>query len=155
MDNRTLLKYLLYFSDNKIDLSDEKDRIEIDNIFGWQIFLITLPTLEEQSLIIENSDRNSYSLTEKGKVTLTEIKSELEFENSKQNAELESLKTSTDVNKFLLRTKWLPHIVAVLSFLFSMYTYFDVRNDSKKLEERIQKLENKSETILIKTKNKK
>ncbi|GAW88825.1 hypothetical protein FPS14_contig00011-0013 [Flavobacterium psychrophilum] len=40
-----------------------------------------------------------------------------------------------------MRTKWLPHIVAILSFLFSIYTYFGAQNDSKKLEERIHKLE--------------
>lgn len=152
MNERNLHKYLIYFSEKRVDLSDEKEKEEIDNIFGWQVFLKNIEILEHESLIIENSDRNSYSLTEKGKITLTKIKDELDFENNKQNAELESLKTSTDVNKFLLRTKWLPHIVALLSLIFSIYTYFGTQNDSKKLEERIQKLENKFETFLIKSK---
>ncbi|AIN75164.1 hypothetical protein O8E88_002237 [Flavobacterium psychrophilum] len=152
MNDRNLLKYLIYFSEKKVDLSDEKGKEEIDKIFGWQVFLKNLQILEDDSLIIENNDRNSYSLTEKGKINLTEIKNEIDFENSKQNAELESLKTSTEVNKFLLRTKWLPHIVALVSLIFSIYTYFDAQNDSKKLEERIHKLEKKSETVLNKSK---
>lgn len=64
-----------------------------------------------------------------------------QIENEKLNAELENLKTSTEVNKFLLKTKWLPHVVAILSFLFSIYVFFDAKDDSKKLEQRIGILE--------------
>ncbi|MBV2223851.1 MAG: hypothetical protein KUL74_03220 [Cloacibacterium sp.] len=143
MDNKTLAKYLKYFSQNKVDLSDKDVKKEIGEIFGWQEFLKNFESLEKKSLIIENNDRNSYSITEKGKTTLKEIESEIESDNQTQEKELESLTTSVEVNKFLIRTKWLPHIIALLSLFFSIYTYFDARNDSKKLETRIHKLENR------------
>lgn len=151
MNNRTLLKYLNYFSENNVDLSiDNNEREKISEIFGWEEFLENLETLEVESLILENNDRFSYSITEKGKITLKELKNELAFEDNKQNIELENLKTSTEANKFILRTKWLPHIIALLSLLFSIYIYFDNKNDSKKLEERINNLENKSEAFINK-----
>ena len=143
MDNKTLAKYLKYFSQNKVDLSDKDVKKEIGEIFGWKEFLKNFESLEKKSLIIENNDRNSYSITEKGKTTLKEIESEIESDNQTQEKELESLTTSVEVNKFLIRTKWLPHIIALLSLFFSIYTYFDARNDSKKLETRIHKLENR------------
>lgn len=143
MDNKTLAKYLKYFSQNKVDLSDKDVKKEIGEIFGWQEFLKNFESLEKKSLIIENNDRNSYSITEKGRTTLKEIESEIESDNQTQEKELESLTTSVEVNKFLIRTKWLPHIIALLSLFFSIYTYFDARNDSKKLETRIHKLENR------------
>lgn len=70
-----------------------------------------------------------------------------QFESDKVNIEFENLKSATEVNEFLLKTKWLPHIVAIISLLFSIYIYFDNRNDSAKLEKRIEILE---KTILKK-----
>ncbi len=67
----------------------------------------------------------------------------LEFENKKRIAELENLKVSNNLNKWLLKTKWLPHFFAFISFLFAVYVYFDSKDDSKKLEERIENLESK------------
>ncbi len=150
MDDKNLLLYLSYFLKKEVNLNNEKDKLEIDNNFGWQVFLKKLQILIDDNLVFENSECNSYTLTQKGNIKLAELKSELEFENVKKNAKLESLKTSTDVNKFLLQTKWLPHFIAILSLLFSIYTYFDTQNDSKKIEERINKLENKSKTFLNK-----
>lgn len=61
----------------------------------------------------------------------------------KENAELENLETSTNLNKFLLKTKWLPHTVSLISLFFSIYVYFDAKTDSKKLEQKIEALEKK------------
>lgn len=71
-------------------------------------------------------------------------KNEAEFSKEKTKIELENLTTSTKLNKFLLKTKWLPHIVSVISIIFSIYVYFDAKSDSKKQEQRIEKLEKKS-----------
>ena len=70
----------------------------------------------------------------------------VEFDNKKQIAELKNIETSTKVNKFLLKTKWLPHGLVLVSFGFAVLMYLDARNDSKKLEQRIEKLE-KAKTI--------
>ena len=60
---------------------------------------------------------------------------------TKEQIEFEKSKIDLKLNKWLLKTKWLPHIIAVISFLFTVYIYFDSKNDSKKLEERITNLE--------------
>jgi hypothetical protein len=70
-------------------------------------------------------------------------KNDAEFNKEKSKIELENLTTSTNLNKFLLKTKWLPHIVSVISLAFSIYVYFDAKADSKKLEQRIEVLEKK------------
>lgn len=69
-------------------------------------------------------------------------KQKAEFENRKQIAELENIETTTQVNKFLIKTKWLPHSLAFFSFVFAVFIYFDARNDNKKLTQRIENLEN-------------
>ncbi len=70
-------------------------------------------------------------------------KNDAEFNKEKSKIELENLTTSTNLNKFLLKTKWLPYIVSVISLAFSIYVYFDAKADSKKLEQRIEVLEKK------------
>jgi hypothetical protein len=70
-------------------------------------------------------------------------KKDAEFNKEKSKIELENLKTSTRLNKFLLKTKWLPHIVSIILIAFSIYVYFDDKADSKKLEQRIEVLEKK------------
>ena len=145
MNDKELLKYLYFISENVVDLSNKSITEKIENTFGWNVFLNNINSLEEQSFIFEHEDRNTYSLAEKGLTSLTEIKNQLDFESRKQNIELENLKTSTEVNKFLLKTKWLPHFVAGISLMFSIYTYFDARQDSKKLQNKIEKLEKKVE----------
>lgn len=68
------------------------------------------------------------------KIQIDEEKEQIEFEKSKIDLKL---------NKWLLKTKWLPHFITFISLLFAVYVYFDSKNDSKKLEERIEKLESK------------
>jgi hypothetical protein len=51
MNNKDLLKYLNFFSENKVDLSDEESREKIDNIFGWNVFLKNIESLENENLI--------------------------------------------------------------------------------------------------------
>ena len=59
----------------------------------------------------------------------------------KETIDFEKSKIDLELNKWLLKTKWLPHFIAFISFIFAVYVYFDSKNDSKKLEERIEKIE--------------
>ena len=105
----------------------EKDLIslDVDNKFR-----ITKNGLD----IFNNGGWLKYIKDEKNKLNLLAEKETIDFEKSKIDLEL---------NKWLLKTKWLPHIITIISLLFAVYVYFDSKNDSKKLEERIEKLESK------------
>ena len=48
----------------------------------------------------------------------------LEFENKKRIAELENLEVSNNLNKWLLKTKWLPHFFAFISLIFNWFISF-------------------------------
>ena len=53
----------------------------------------------------------------------------------------EKFKIDLKLNKWLLKTKWLPIFIAFISFLFTVYVYFNSKNDLKTLEMRIKNLE--------------
>lgn len=84
-----------------------------------------------------------FTLTEKGHnfISFNDYEKQLQVKNEKENIDFQISKTNLLLNKWLLKTKWLPHFIAVISFLFAVYVYFDSKNDSKKLEERIENLE--------------
>ena len=88
-------------------------------------------------------DGELYSLTKNGFsfISFAEIEKQELINVEKEQIEFEKSKIDLKLNKWLLKTKWLPHIIAVISFLFTVYIYFDSKNDSKKLEERITNLE--------------
>ena len=66
-------------------------------------------------------------------------------ENRKRDVDLEVQHTNIELNKWLLKTRWLPHIVAGTSIIISIYSFF--YNQSKfetevnELEDRIEMLE--------------
>ena len=109
----------------------EKDLIslDVDNKFR-----ITKNGLD----IFNNGGWLKYIKDEKIKLNLVSEKETIDFEKSKIDLEL---------NKWLLKTKWLPHIITIISLLFAVYVYFDSKNDSKKLEERIENLESTITTL--------
>ena len=84
-----------------------------------------------------------YSLTKNGFsfVSFAEIEKQEQLKSEKDKIEFEKTKVDLKLNKWLLKTKWLPHFIAFISFIFAVYVYFDSKNDSKKLEERIEKIE--------------
>ena len=103
-----------------------------------------LRTLKEELNLIR-IDGELYSLTKNGFsfVSFAEIEKQEQLKSEKDKIEFEKTKVDLKLNKWLLKTKWLPHFIAFISFLFAVYVYFDSKNDSKKLEERIEKLESK------------
>ncbi|MBC7557528.1 MAG: hypothetical protein H7195_11270 [Chryseobacterium sp.] len=150
MDNKELLKYLYFFSKNIVDLSNDNMKEKIDNTFGWNVFLKKITFLEDdESLIFEHDDRNTYSLTDKGVSILNTIKNELDFENKKQKIELDNLKTSTRVNKFLLKTKWAPLFLSFAAIFVSIYLSIQDKNKQEELEKKILENEKTIDTLKI------
>lgn len=112
-------------------IADRSKRNLIGDFIVEELFLVRVENYEYLILTIDGWEFTSFKdIASKG-LALKE----------REEAELENLKTSTKVNKFLLKTKWLPHIVSVISVAFSIYVYFDAKADSKKLEQRIEVLE--------------
>ncbi len=101
-----------------------------------------LRTLKEELNLIR-IDGELYSLTKNGFsfVSFAEIEKQEQLKSEKDKIEFEKTKVDLKLNKWLLKTKWLPHFIAFISFIFAVYVYFDSKNDSKKLEERIEKIE--------------
>ena len=154
MDKKSLREHLVFFKKNIVDLNSSDIYVEIDKYFDRTEFVKNIDFLERNTLITENDNRDSiYSITEKGNNVLNDIIKELEYESEKERIEFEKSKIDLKLNKWLLKTKWLPHIITIISLLFTVYVYFDSKNDSKKLEERIEKLE--STNINLKNESKK
>ena len=101
-----------------------------------------LRTLKEELNLIR-IDGELYSLTKNGFsfVSFAEIEKQEQLKSEKDKIEFEKTKVDLKLNKWLLKTKWLPHFIAFISFIFVVYVYFDAKKDSKKLEERIEKIE--------------
>ena len=112
-------------------IADRSKRDLIGNFIFEELFLARVENYDNLILTIDGWEFTSFKDIEAKELALKE----------REKAELENLKTSTKVNKFLLKTKWLPHIVSVISVAFSIYVYFDAKADSKKLEQRIEVLE--------------
>ena len=142
MDKKSVKEHLVFFKQNNVDLNNPEIYVEIEKYFDRIEFIKNIDFLERNTLIVENDKRDSiYSITEKGNKLLSEIIKELEYESEKERVEFEKSKVDLKLNKWLLKTKWLPHFIAVISFAFTVYIYFDSKDDSKKLEERIEKIE--------------
>ena len=107
-----------------------------------------LRTLKEELNLIR-IDGELYSLTKNGFsfVSFAEIEKQEQLKSEKDKIEFEKTKVDLKLNKWLLKTKWLPHFIAFISFIFAVYVYFDSKNDSKKLEERIENLESTITTL--------
>ena len=101
-----------------------------------------LRTLKEELNLIR-IDGELYSLTKNGFsfVSFAEIEKQEQLKSEKDKIEFEKTKVDLKLNKWLLKTKWLPHFIDLIYFIFAVYAYFDSKNDSKKLEERIEKIE--------------
>lgn len=75
----------------------------------------------------------------------TDLYKEQNEEQYQKKVEFEVKKTGLKLNKWLLKTRWLPHIVAGTSIIISIYSFF--YNQSKfetevnELEDRIEMLE--------------
>ena len=85
-----------------------------------------LRTLKEELNLIR-IDGELYSLTKNGFsfVSFAEIEKQEQLKSEKDKIEFEKTKVDLKLNKWLLKTKWLPHFIAFISFIFAVYVYFD------------------------------
>jgi DNA-binding PadR family transcriptional regulator len=148
MNNNEVKNHLIFFKQNIVNLRDQDLYPKIDEYFDRTVFINNIDFLERNSLIIEDDNRDSiYSITDKGERFLKQIIEEDKYIAEKEKIEFENLKYSTEVNKWLLKTKWYPLIISIIAVLVSIVLGF--KDDSKidELEERISNLEKKSESI--------
>ena len=125
---RSSLKYF--------DFMKNEDLVTFDNDNRYRITRNGL-------LIIENGGWLKYIENQNKRADFERHKSEIEFKNHE---------TTLELNKWFLKTKWLPHLLAFTSIVFSIFTYFDAKNDSKILEQRIKKLEQTISIIKVEPK---
>ena len=131
-------------NNNKVFKNTLLNRFDFDPID--RVFI--LRTLKEELNLIR-IDGELYSLTKNGFsfVSFAEIEKQEQLKSEKDKIEFEKTKVDLKLNKWLLKTKWLPHFIAFISFIFAVYVCFDSKNGSKKLEERIENLESTITTL--------
>ena len=80
-----------------------------------------LRTLKEELNLIR-IDGELYSLTKNGFsfVSFAEIEKQEQLKSEKDKIEFEKTKVDLKLNKWLLKTKWLPHFIAFISFIFAV-----------------------------------
>lgn len=90
-------------------------------------------------------DRMNYSLTDLGRLAkdnggynkyLESQKLEEKDAKEKSIAEIENLHLTNQINKFLYKTRWLPHILSILAFIISILSLYitlkpDTTDDTK------------------------
>jgi hypothetical protein len=133
-EQKKLAEEIIYFikaNDNRVRIKTLFNKFDIELID--RNFLVK--TLGEELGIIR-IDNGLYSLTKKGLsfVSFAEIEKKEILKAEKEEIDLQ-------LNKWLLKTKWLPHFFAFISFVFAVYVYFDSKNDLKKVEQRIEVIE--------------
>jgi hypothetical protein len=107
MTNNEVKNHLIFFKQNIVNLRDQDLYPKIDRYFDRTIFIQNIDFLERNSFIVEDENRDSiYSITEKGEEFLKLIIEEHKHIAEKERIEFENLKSSTEVNKWLLKTKW-------------------------------------------------
>jgi hypothetical protein len=132
-EQKKLAEEIIYFikkNDNRVRINILFNEFNLERID--RIFLVK--TLEELGII--RIDEGLYSLTKEGLsfVSFEEIEKKEILKAEKEEIDLQ-------LNKWLLKTKWLPHFFAFISFVFAVYVYFDSKNDLKKAEKRLEVIE--------------
>jgi DNA-binding PadR family transcriptional regulator len=147
-NEKELSECLVFIKQNIVNLRDQEIYSKIYEHFERKSFLRNISVLEANHLIVEDENRNSiYSITEKGERYLEQIKKELEYNSEKERIEFENLKSSTEVNNWLLKTKWFPLVISIIAVLVSVFLGFKDDTKIDELKERILNLEKKSESL--------
>lgn len=146
MNDIIIREHLVFFKQNIADLRNPDIYPKIEEYFDRTVFLNNIDFLEKNNLIIEDHKRNSsYSITPKGEKLLSRITKEIEYNAEKERIEFENLKSSTDVNKYLIKTKWYPLAISVIAVLVSIVLGFKDDTKINELEERLLNIQKKLE----------
>ena len=74
-----------------------------------------------------------------------------------EKAELENLHSNTLLNKWLIKTKWIPHIISIISIIIAVvfgYLTIVTDNNNSKLESDLKELKLKIEKVKVLSKKK-
>ncbi|MDO8317544.1 MAG: hypothetical protein Q7T12_08485, partial [Flavobacterium sp.] len=121
--------HLIFIKQNIIDLNNSDTYPKIDEYFDRTVFLKNIEFLENNSLIIEDDQRNCiYSITDKGEKFLTQIIEEHKYIAEKERIEFEKSKIDLELAQKMLKefpkTKWFARIgffIAIVLALKELY----------------------------------
>lgn len=93
-------------------------------------------------------EKSKIKLSEEGEHFYLTNSFERQYENSERKNEsdrvnFENTKVSLAVNKWLLRTKWLPHIFSIVGIAWGVFIFVDAKKDSNKQKIQIEGLQTK------------
>jgi predicted transcriptional regulator len=133
MNDNELKNHLVFFKQNVVNLNDQEIYPKIDEYFDRSVFLKNVEFLENNSLIIEDEQRNCiYSITEKGERYLAQIIKELEYNAEKERIEFEKSKIDLDLAQKMLKeypyTKWFARIGFVIAIVLAVLEIIQWKN---------------------------
>jgi predicted transcriptional regulator len=133
MNDNELKNHLVFFKQNVVNLNDQEIYPKIDEYFDRSVFLKNVEFLENNSLIIEDEQRNCiYSITEKGERYLAQIIKELEYNAEKERIEFEKSKIDLDLAQKMLKeypyTKWFARIGFVIAIVLAVLELIQWKN---------------------------
>jgi len=134
----------------KIILHIKKDNSSINKSDIWKIasdedsqdVMSAIDALVEDYGLLRKSDP-LYKLTKGGAnfISFENIFDEKKQGEEKEAIDFEKAKIDLILNKWLLKTRWLPHMIAAVSVAISLYVLFAPDNKYIELERRIKVLE--------------
>lgn len=72
---------------------------------------------------------------------------EIKEKTTREKIDLEKASTELKLNKWLIKTKWLPHIISILAIIVSVAIYSDSKKENENLKKRIEILEKNMKKI--------
>lgn len=143
------LKELYSAEDHQMYYSDFLD-INGEKMYNDVLSKLFAEQLEERGLV--TIYRELCILTEKGSLIavgggwlkhLDSQKIQKQNDLEKENFEFEKSKVDLSLNKWQLKTRWFPHIIAFISLVVIFYIYFDSKYNANELEKKVSLLESK------------
>ena len=133
MNDNELKNHLVFFKQNVVNLNDQEIYPKIDEYFDRSVFLKNVEFLENNSLIIEDEQRNCiYNINEKGERYLAKIIKELEYNAEKERIEFEKSKIDLDLAQKMLKeypyTKWFARIGFVIAIVLAVLELIQWKN---------------------------
>ncbi|AIJ37346.1 hypothetical protein AAIP55_002461 [Flavobacterium psychrophilum] len=125
MNNLEIKNHLIFLKQNIVNFRDPDLYPKIEEYFDVNVFKHNIEFLENNSLIVEDENRDSiYSITDKGERFLTEIVEEHKYIAEKERIEFEKSKIDLVLAEKMLKeypyTKWLARIGAFIGIVLGL-----------------------------------
>ena len=120
MNNLEIKNHLIFFKQNIVNFRDPDLYPKIEEYFDANVFKNNIEFLENNSLIVEDDNRDSiYSITDKGEKLLKDIIEEHKYIAEKERIEFEKSKIDLELAQKMLKefpkTKWFARIAIFIS----------------------------------------